>query len=99
MSTLKSHIENRELAGNATFVAAVTWLECAFCAYLSNDAGLTRVDAPCPHCGESGRPRRLTAACPSLCGRMSFGARSYVMPSVLRTTETMCEGVTSALTR
>lgn len=50
-------LTNRELAGNATWVGAVTWLECPFCAYLSQDLELDKPAVPCPHCKKSGRPR------------------------------------------
>jgi len=52
-------LTNRELAENGTWIAAVTWLECAFCAYLSQDSELIKPVEPCPHCAKGGRPRRI----------------------------------------
>jgi hypothetical protein len=52
-------LTNRELAENATWIAAVTWLECTFCWYLSQDLELVRPAMPCPHCTKSGRARMV----------------------------------------
>lgn len=52
-------IPNRELARNQTWTAAMTWLECHFCNYLSQDLNLANVDEPCPRCGNGGHPRLI----------------------------------------
>ncbi len=56
---MDSYLGNRELAENGTWIAAVTWLECAFCGFLSQDLELVKPAVPCPHCEEGGRPRRI----------------------------------------
>jgi len=51
-------LTHRQLAENGT-VAAVTWLECAFCGFLSRDLELVKPAVPCPQCEDVGRSRRI----------------------------------------
>ncbi len=51
-------LTNRQFAENGTWIAAITWLECAFCGFLSQDLELVKPAVPCPHCEDVGRARR-----------------------------------------
>lgn len=52
-------LTNKELASNATWVAAVTFCECPFCGFLSRELDLDMPRVPCPKCRKSGEPRSL----------------------------------------
>jgi len=50
---------NLELAENRTWVIALTFMECPFCGFLSQEPGLDRPSVPCPRCDRRGSTRSL----------------------------------------
>ena len=75
--TAEKGLSNIELAGNSTWVVALTRSRCPFCSFVSSDIGLTALATPCPRCAQSGSAREMFPS--GVCiRRLEIVAEAYV---------------------